>query len=34
LKKQLDKHAEDAQLSLGVMFYVNDVNLLKDEMAR
>ena len=34
MKRQLEKHAQDSQLSLGVMFYVADVNLLKDEMAR
>lgn len=34
LRKQLQKYAQDSQLSLGVMFYVGDVNLLKDEMAR
>ena len=34
LKKQLDKFAQDPYLYLGVMFYVNDVSLLEDEVTR
>lgn len=34
LKKQLEKNAQDSQLSLGVIFYVSDVTVLKDEMTR
>ena len=34
LKKQLDKYAQDPYLYLGVMFYVNDVSLLEDEVTR
>ncbi|KAK4023685.1 hypothetical protein OUZ56_009084 [Daphnia magna] len=32
LKKQLDKHAQEAYLYLRMMYYVNDVSLLEDEM--
>ena len=34
LKKQLDKHAQEAYLYLRIMYYVNDVSLLEDEMTR
>jgi tyrosine-protein phosphatase non-receptor type 14/21 len=34
LKKQLDKYAQEPYLYLGVMFYVNDVSLLEDEVTR
>lgn len=34
LKKQLDKNAQETYLYLGVMFYINDVNQLQDEMTR
>jgi len=34
LKKQLDKYAQEPYLFLGVMFYVNDVSLLEDEVTR
>ncbi|XP_071747757.1 tyrosine-protein phosphatase non-receptor type 21 [Lepeophtheirus salmonis] len=34
LKKQLDKYAQAPHLYLGVMFYVNDVSLLEDQVTR
>ena len=34
LKKQLDKHAQEAYLYLRIMYYVSDVSLLQDEMTR
>ena len=34
LKKQLDKYAQESYLYLRIMYYVNDVSLLQDEMTR
>ena len=34
LKKQLDKYAQEAYLYLRIMYYVNDVSLLEDELTK